>query len=79
MLRAGGEEMRGRVMGVRMLAIWGLPLGLLAAGPLIPAIGYSATTLLYAALGLIATLAIGYRWRQELWHRAAPANAAYAG
>jgi predicted MFS family arabinose efflux permease len=79
MLRAAGEEMRGRVMGTRMLAIWGLPLGLLAAGPIIPAIGYSATTLLYAGLGLAATFAIGYRWRRALWSRSAPANAAYAG
>jgi hypothetical protein len=79
MLRSAGEEMRGRVMGVRMLAIWGLPLGLLAAGPLIAAIGYPATTLLYNGLGLAATLVIGYRWRQALWHRTAPANTVYAG
>jgi hypothetical protein len=78
MLRSSDESMRGRVMGVRMLAIWGLPLGLLAAGPTIAAIGYSATTVLYAGLGLAATLAIGYRWRRALWHRAAAANAAYA-
>jgi hypothetical protein len=63
-------------MGVRMLAIWGLPLGLLAAGPLIPAIGYAATTLVYASLGLAATIAIGYRWREALWHRASAANVA---
>jgi MFS family permease len=79
MLRSAGEEMRGRVMGVRMLAIWGLPLGLLAAGPLIAAIGYAATTLLYCGVGLAATFAIGYVWRDALWHRKAPANAAYAG
>jgi hypothetical protein len=79
MLRSAGEEMRGLVMGVRMLAIWGLPLGLLMSGPLIAGIGYPATTLLYNGLGLAATLAIGYRWRQALWHRSAPANAAYAG
>ncbi|HEX6158478.1 MAG TPA: MFS transporter [Burkholderiales bacterium] len=76
MLRSSEEEMRGRVMGVRMLAIWGLPLGLLAAGPIIAGIGYAATTALYAGTGLIATLAIGYRWRQSLWNRAAAANAA---
>ena len=76
MLRSSDEAMRGRVMGVRMLAIWGLPLGLLAAGPMIPAIGYAATTLVYAGLGLAATVAIGYRWRHALWHRAAAANAA---
>ena len=79
MLRSAGDEMRGRVMGVRMLAIWGLPLGLLAAGPIIAAIGYAATTLLYCGVGLAATFAIGYVWRDALWHRKAPANAAYAG
>ena len=76
MLRSSDEAMRGRVMGVRMLAIWGLPLGLLASGPIIASLGYSATTLLYAGLGLAATLAIAYRWRQALWHRSAAANAA---
>ena len=75
MLRASSDEMRGRVMGIRMLAIWGLPLGLLAAGPIIARFGYAAATLLYAALGLAATIAIGYRWRRALWHRAAAANA----
>jgi Major Facilitator Superfamily len=79
MLRSSDGSMRGRVMGVRMLAIWGLPLGLLASGPLIAAIGYPATTVLYAGLGLAATLAIGYRWREALWSRSAAANAAYAG
>jgi predicted MFS family arabinose efflux permease len=74
MLRASSEEMLGRVMGIRMLAIWGLPLGLLAAGPLIERLGYSATTLLYAGVGLAATVAIGMRWRRALWHRSAAAN-----
>ena len=75
MLRSAGEAMRGRVMGVRMLAIWGLPLGLLAAGPLIARFGYAATTLAYTGVGLIATLAIAWRWRDALWHRSAAANA----
>ena len=79
MLRSSEEAMRGRVMGVRMLAIWGLPLGLLAAGPIIAGMGYAATTLLYAGLGLAATLLIGYRWRRALWHRSAAANEAYVG
>src|SRR6185503_16266975 len=68
MLRSASDEMRGRVMGIRMLAIWGLPLGLLAAGPLIAGLGYAAATLIYAGLGLAATLAIGHRWRHALWH-----------
>ncbi len=75
MLRASSEEMRGRVMGIRMLAIWGLPLGLVAAGPIIAGLGFSATTLIYAGLGLAATIAIGWRWRLALWLRSAPANA----
>jgi MFS family permease len=75
MLRASSEAMRSRVMGIRMLAIWGLPLGLLLAGPLIARIGFAATTLLYAGLGLAATLAIGRRWQRALWLRSAPANA----
>ena len=76
MLRSSEESMRGRVMGVRILAIWGLPLGLVAAGPLIAQLGYAATTLLYTGLGLAATLAIGYRWRHALWLRSAAANTA---
>jgi predicted MFS family arabinose efflux permease len=75
MLRASDDGMLGRVMGMRMLAIWGLPLGLLAAGPVLASLGFPATTLLYAALGLAATLAIGYRWQGALWHRSAAANA----
>jgi len=75
MLRASSEEMRGRVMGIRMLAIWGLPLGLVAAGPIIAGLGFSATTLIYAGLGLAATIAIGWRWRHAMWLRSAPANA----
>jgi hypothetical protein len=75
MLRSSEEAMRGRVMGMRMLAIWGLPLGLLAAGPTVAWAGFAATTLLYAGLGLAATFAIGYRWRGALWRRSAPVNA----
>jgi hypothetical protein len=75
MLRASSEEMRGRVMGIRMLAIWGLPLGLVAAGPIIAGVGFTATTLIYAGLGLAATFAVGLRWRRALWLRSAPANA----
>jgi hypothetical protein len=62
-------------MGMRILAVWGLPLGLLASGPVIAHFGFAATTVLYAAFGLAATLAIGYGWRRALWHRAAASNA----
>jgi hypothetical protein len=52
-----------------------LPLGLLAAGPIIARFGFAATTLLYGGLGLAVTLAIGYRWRGALWNPEATANA----
>jgi len=74
MIRTSSEEMRARVMGIRVLAIWGLPIGLLAAGPIIAQLGYAACTLLYSGLGLAATFFIGYRWRRALWQPAAPAN-----
>ena len=76
MLRSSSDAMRGPVMGIRMLAIWGLPLGLLAAGPIIEHFGYAACTVLYGSLGLAATLVIGYRWRRSLWDRSAAANTA---
>jgi predicted MFS family arabinose efflux permease len=75
MLRSAAEQMRGRVMGMRVLAIWGLPLGLLASGPIIAGLGYTACTVVYACLGLAATIAIGYRSRAALWHPSAAANA----
>ena len=75
LMRTASESFRGRVMGVRMMVIYGLPIGLLAAGSLIDVIGYSATGSLYAAAGLIAMLAIAIRWRADLWPVQAPANA----
>ena len=74
MLRSTDPKFRGRIMGVRILAIWGLPLGLLIAGPLISSIGFVWTTVLYTTLGLVATVAVGWRWRERLWQISAPAN-----
>lgn len=67
LLREAGERFRGRVMGVRMMAIYSLPLGLLAAGPLIGSFGFRATASLYAIIGIAFTALIGLRWRAELW------------
>jgi MFS family permease len=75
LMRAAGEHLRGRVMGVRMMVIYGLPLGLLAAGSLIEEIGFAATGTLYAATGIAMTLAIVAHWRGDLWYVHAPANA----
>jgi hypothetical protein len=75
LMRTASEHFRGRVMGVRMLVIYGLPLGLLAAGSFINEIGFAATGTLYAATGLTLMMAIVLHWRADLWHVHAPANA----
>ena len=75
LMRTASAHLRGRVMGVRMMVIYGLPLGLLAAGSLIDLIGFTATGTLYAASGLIAMAAIALHWRADLWPLHAPANA----
>ena len=75
LMRTSSENFRGRVMGVRMMVIYGLPLGLLAAGSLIEEIGFAATGTLYAISGMALMLAIILHWRADLWHVHAPANA----
>src|ERR1700716_891021 len=76
LMRTSSAHFRGRVMGVRMLVIYGLPLGLLAAGSLIDEIGFAATGTLYAAAGLALMLAIVLHWRGGFWgvHSAADAT-----
>jgi predicted MFS family arabinose efflux permease len=73
LVREAGQRFRGRVMGVRMMAIYTLPLGLLIAGVLIERIGFGATATLYAALGLLVAVTIATRWRACLWRLKAPA------
>jgi predicted MFS family arabinose efflux permease len=68
LLTAAGERFRSRVMGVRMLAVYGLPLGLMAAGALIDLIGYPMTISALSVVGLAFTLLIGIKWRASLWH-----------
>ena len=75
MLRATEPAYRGRVMGMRMLAIWGLPLGLLLSGPFIDRWGYAVTAGMYSALGLLLTGAMVVFWREHIWDANAPANA----
>jgi Na+/melibiose symporter-like transporter len=74
LLTSAGERFRGRVMGVRMLAIYGVPIGLMIAGGLIEQIGFAAAASLYCLIGLALTLAIALYWRADLWPREAPAN-----
>lgn len=75
LLRTSEQRFRGRIMGVRMLAIYTLPLGLLMAGALIPRIGYHATGILLVVTGLLLTLQIGVTWRNDLIAKDAVGNA----
>ncbi|HBK08755.1 MAG TPA: arabinose ABC transporter permease [Acetobacteraceae bacterium] len=75
LLHSAGARFRGRVMGVRMLAIYGLPLGLMAAGWLIERFGFATTASAYCVAGLLMTAVIALRWRDALWPVDAPANA----
>jgi len=74
LLRHSDLQYRGRLMGLRMLAIYGMPLGLMVAGPLISRFGFRVAAMIYAATGLTFVLAIAVRWRDHLWSRSAPAN-----
>ena len=62
LLLAIPPEYRARIMGLRQLAVFGLPLGLLASGPLIERAGIAATFTAYGALGLVATGVIWLLW-----------------
>ena len=69
LLRSSDQRFRGRIMGVRMLAIYPLPVGLLVAGALIPRIGYGGTAAVMLCCGLLLLAAIGVGWRHALWRR----------
>jgi predicted MFS family arabinose efflux permease len=68
LLAAAGDRFRARVMGVRMLAVYGMPLGLMASGVLIDLIGFPQTITVSSVVGLVFTLLIGIKWRASLWH-----------
>jgi MFS family permease len=74
LLRNSDVRFRGRIMGIRMLAIYGNLPGVLISGPLIAYFGYPLTATLYCAIGLGFTLLIAVRWRTHLWRIDAPVN-----
>ena len=55
-------EFRGRVMGVRSLAVYGLPVGLLVGGFLFERFGPQATLTVNSIAGLVLTAAIVAIW-----------------
>jgi predicted MFS family arabinose efflux permease len=67
LLRTAEDRLRGRVMGVRMLAVYSLPIGLLAAGVLIQYLGFGATVAIYCTVGVSCVLLVALRWRDHLW------------
>ena len=75
LLRVTDPAVRGCVMGVRMLAVYGLPVGLLLSGPLVEWFGFPLTGTFYSVLGIVFTLMIAVLWRADLWARTAPVNA----
>jgi len=62
LLRAAPAETRGRVMGIRSLGIYGLPLGLLLGGWIAEEIGSAAMIGTLGALGLASTIAAAVIW-----------------
>ena len=67
LLRAAAEPFRGRVQGVRMLAVYGLPLGLLISGGLTEWLDFTLAVALLSAIGIAATIFVGIRWRAIIW------------
>ena len=74
MLLRTSDRFRGRIMGIRMLVIYGNLPGLLLAGPLIASWGYPVMATIYCAIGLAFTLLIAVHWRAHVWRKDAPAN-----
>jgi len=62
-------------MGVRMLAVYGMAIGLLAAGPLVGHTGFAVTGTIFSVVGIVFTIVIGVYWRRHLWDVHADANA----
>ena len=74
LLRTSDERYRGRIMGIRMMAIYGNLPGLLLAGPFIAHFGYSAMATTYSLFGLSVTVLITWFWRAHLWQSGSAAN-----
>lgn len=74
LLRTSDERYRGRIMGIRMMAIYGNLPGLLLAGPLIASFGFRTMATGYCLFGIVFAVLIGLYWRRHLWQSGAAAN-----
>ncbi|MEM6497379.1 MAG: MFS transporter [Pseudomonadota bacterium] len=75
LLRSSDAAFRGRVMGIRMLAIYTLPIGLVISGTMIEAMGFRQAMSVYMITGIALTVFIGLRWYRDLWPATAVGNA----
>ena len=74
LLRTSDQRYRGRIMGIRMMAIYGNLPGLLLAGPLIANFGYAIAAGSYCLFGIAVIVLIAVHWRTHLLPAAALAN-----
>ena len=66
LLQSVDDQYRGRVMGVRSLAIYSLPWGLLLSGVLVERVGYAPTVVFYCVVGIFFTAIIAVKYRDVL-------------
>jgi predicted MFS family arabinose efflux permease len=67
LLRLAEAKFRGRVMGVRMLAVYGLPIGLALVGPATDLLGFQGAAIAAAGTGLVTIVLIATIWRRALF------------
>ena len=67
LIRVTPVEFRGRVMGARSLAVYGMPMGLLVAGGLAETQGAPFAVAFNSMVGIVAVLVVATSLR-KLWH-----------
>ena len=58
LLRNTSADMRGRIMGFRGMAIYGLPMGLLISGFFADNVGITTTLAVNGVVGIVLTISI---------------------
>jgi len=74
LVRTSDKRYSGGILGLRMLAVYGLPIGLLIAGPVITFFGYKTMVTIYSIFGLTSIGLIMWRWHDHLWTKNSPPN-----
>lgn len=68
LLHTSPAAYRGRVMGIRSLAVYGLPMGLIISGLVAEWLGIRTTLAINSIVGLVGTFLAGVVWR-GLWSK----------